>query len=111
MSDLPTILWRKSYLICSQYNLDELHRVQVPEKREQLKGDVGWFGWGGEPEVLERQDRQSSWEGLGPEVGLIEKFDISFERNKNPLWGKTRLPSFCSPFTKTLLDRLSGQAQ
>ena len=48
--------------------------MQVPEKREQLKGDVGWFGMGGEPEVLERQDWQSSWEGLGPEVGLKEEF-------------------------------------
>ena len=55
--------------------------MQVPEKREQLKGDVGLFGLGGEPEVLERQDLQSSWEGLGPEVGLIEEFDISFDRN------------------------------
>ena len=54
--------------------------MQVPEKREQLKGDVGGFGLGGEPEVLERQDRQSSWEGLGPEVGLIEEFDILCER-------------------------------
>ena len=53
--------------------------MQVPEKREQLKGEVGLFGMGGE--VLERQDLQSSWEGLGPEVGLIEEFDISCERN------------------------------
>ena len=58
----------------------ELHGVQVPENREQLKGDVGGFRMGGEPEVLERQDLQSSWEGPGPEVGLIEEFDISCER-------------------------------
>ena len=54
--------------------------MQVPEKREQLKGDVRLFGLVREPEVLERQDRQSSWEGLGPEVGLIDEFDISCER-------------------------------
>ena len=69
-----TIPWRKSYLICYHYTLFELHGVQVPENREQLKGEVGLFGMGGEPEVLERQDRQSSWEGLGPEVGLKEEF-------------------------------------
>ena len=52
--------------------------MQVPENREQLKGEVGLFGMGGE--VLERQDWQSSWEGLGPEVGLIDEFDNSCER-------------------------------
>ena len=54
--------------------MEELHGVQVPEKRVQLKGDVGLFGLVREPEVLERQDWQSSWEGLGPEVGLKEEF-------------------------------------